>query len=133
MLKKATFFVLTGAICLSCLTVAGAVRQPAAGITPEIQTALSRLDFSKLPADSQDAVLAASPYAYMDLSTVRSAAQKAQILDARNTIVSAQTWKADENTDAMILNVRTGETTAVAAFYDLFPADWEMPAADAME
>lgn len=79
-------------------------------------------------------VMAAAEYAYMDIDSATPAMQE-KILDARNTIIFSQSWTnlaEHDGVTAKVIDFKTNTTYDLPDFYDLFPADWEVPSAESM-
>ena len=79
-------------------------------------------------------VMAAAEYAYMDIDSATPVMQE-KILDARNTIIYSQSWTNLAECDGVTvkaIDIKTNTTYDLPDFYDLFPADWDVPCADCM-
>lgn len=77
-------------------------------------------------------VMAAAEYAYMDIDSATPVMQE-KILDARNTIIFSQSWTNLAECDGVTvkaIDIKTNTTYDLPDFYDIFPADWEVPSAD---
>lgn len=78
-------------------------------------------EYAPTPADEY--------YAYLDLDTAPEELHE-QILAARNRIIFSRSWTA-EGCSGYIVDVERGEIVeTVPGFYDIFPADWEIPRYD---
>lgn len=101
------------------------------GVSAEVAQKMTALDMQDLLENKEDgqydAVMAAAPYAYMNLEETQDEATRQKILEARNTIIFSQSWKADPNLEAFVGNIETGERYDVPSFYEVFPSDWEIP------
>lgn len=123
MKKKWIRFAMCGCVCTMLL---GGLWASAA--EKEISENLSTLELQNLDQEQYADVMEAAPYAYMDLNAVQDTATKEKILEARNTIIFNQSWTAEEGLEAGVIDLETGEWIEQAPyFYDIFPADWEIP------
>lgn len=83
-----------------------------------------------VPAAVEQAKIQATAYAVIDDTT--SAERQAEILAARNRLIFGnQAWTVDGA--VRVFNLETGVSEKLPEFYDLFPADWEIPAGSAVK
>lgn len=83
-----------------------------------------------MPIDVEDCELAAeADYAYMNVDSA-TPAMKEKILAARNAIIFSRGWTnlADyDGVTAGVIDFNTNTKQELPDFYDIFPADWEVP------
>ena len=127
MLRKriSVFLVLVLVVTLIFGTFAGAATSQSFELVDE----LGQLDFENLSKDVIDRIMEFSTIAYMDLDSA-SPRMQSTIIEARNVIISTQTWR--NGVEAYIIDFSDGTFHAIAEFHDLFPSDWEIPTLEAI-
>jgi hypothetical protein len=84
-------------------------------------------NMTRSEADSQAAMQLAESYAFMNLDEATDEFMEKMILGARNHIIFSQSWTVD---GAVSLVDPDGNVVPLPEFYDLFPAEWDMPKTD---
>ena len=88
---------------------------------------VTALPENTINVNKTDVILLAVDYAYMDLDTA-SVELKSKILEARKEIIMSESWTIDGFFSTL---EDDGTLTPFPEFYDVFPADWEIPTVDA--
>lgn len=127
---KTLLATLSAAAMLLCCVPAFAAESPrqmkSGGYLPQM--------WSDTETARSNEVVAAAEYAYMDIDSATPAMQE-KILEARNIIIFSQSWTNLAEYDGVtvkVIDFKTNTTYNLPDFYDLFPADWEVPSAESM-
>lgn len=106
-------------LILAALCAAGVVSGPSA-------------DGVQADAGKQAELAGVQTAAYSVIDENTSAEREAEILAARNQVIFGdRAWTVDGA--VRVFNLETGVSEKLPEFYDLFPADWEIPAGSTLE